>query len=354
MVILHQLLLPLLIPLSWIYGLIIWIRNRLFDIGFFKSKTFKTPIISIGNITTGGTGKTPMVIYLTKLLKKNNYKPGIVSRGYGRNSTGLIMVHDGNKLLTDIDKAGDEPYLLGEKLNNIPIIVCENRIDGIQKLLENRLVDIIILDDAFQHRYIERDLDIVLISSNDKIGDYHLLPWGKLREPLYVLKRAQCIIYSKTKQFQNPSQHEIINPNIITSPITNIIQPIIMKMGETGYKKVFSVDEPVFAFCGIGDSNSFVQTANELGLKIIGTHFFQDHQNYNTKILQRLSIQIQNSKCKAVITTEKDKVKIPESFMKKFIFYVIKIDVVFENDSVVLDLIKPLFSQSSKNNRSEH
>ena len=343
MYILYTLFLPLLILISWLYGLIIWIRNSFFNIGFFISESFDTPIISVGNITTGGTGKTPMVIYLAKLLDRSGRKPGIVSRGYGRNSRGLIMVHDGNSLLTDVDRAGDEPYLMGKELNTIPIIVSENRIVGIRKLLDNSSVDIIILDDAFQHRKVKRNIDVVMISAYDKLGEYHLLPWGKLREPLSSLKRAQCVIYTKTKQLQNLPLHNILNPYLKNYPTVSIIEPVLMKMDETGYHKVVPIDEPVFAFCGIGNPNSFIQAVKEVGLKIVGKRIFQDHQKYKHQVLQDLSARIKDSNCGAVVTTEKDMVKIPEIFLKKFIFYVIKINLIFENDSEVINLIKPLF-----------
>ena len=114
MTLLHNLLLPLFILVSWFYGLIIWVRNCFFNIGLLQTISFDTPIISIGNITVGGTGKTPLVICIAKLLKKNGFQPGIVSRGYGRSSQGPIMVHDGKSLLTDVDMAGDEPYLMGK------------------------------------------------------------------------------------------------------------------------------------------------------------------------------------------------------------------------------------------------
>ena len=107
-------LLPILIPLSWVYGLIVWIRNFCFDIGLFKSTSSNIPIISIGNIVVGGTGKTPMVIFISKLLLKYNYQPGIVSRGYGRNSNGTLVSHDGNQQLLDVTSAGDEPFLMGK------------------------------------------------------------------------------------------------------------------------------------------------------------------------------------------------------------------------------------------------
>ena len=346
MSILHTLFLPLLIPLSWIYGLMIWIRNCLYNIGLLRSISFDIPIISIGNITMGGTGKTPMVIYLARLLQRNGCKPGIVSRGYGRSSRGLIMVHDGNRLLTDVDMVGDEPYLIGKVLNTVPIIASENRIDGIQGLLDNCQVDIVILDDALQHRKVERNMDLVMISACDKPGDYHLLPWGKLREPLRNLKRVQYVIYTRTKRFQNPPLHKIINPYLKKNSTASIMQPVLMKMDDTGYHKALATDESVFAFCGIGNPNFFIQTVKDVGLNIVGKRIFKDHQKYNYKVLHNLLVQIESSNCRAVVTTEKDMVKIPESFMKKIIFYVIKIDVVFENDSDVFNLIKPILPYS--------
>ena len=294
----------------------------------------------------GGSGKTPLVIYLAKLLEKNGFKPGIVSRGYGRNSQGPIIVHNGQNLLIDVCRAGDEPYLIGKKLNTIPIIVSENRISGIQQLQHNSNIDIVILDDAFQHRKVNRNIDIVMVSAYDKRDNYHLLPWGKLRESINGLKRAQCIIYTKTTQFQNPKIHSILKPYLINSPTSSIMKSMLMKMDETGYHKALPTDESVFVFCGIANPNSFIQTVKEVGLEISGKLIFQDHQKYNKHVLQNLSVQVQNSNCRAVVTTEKDMVKIPESFKKKFEFYVIKIDVIFKNDSAIMDLIKPALFHS--------
>ena len=124
------------------------------------------------------------------------------------------------------------------------------------------------------------------------------------------------------------------------------MQPVLMKMDDTGYHKALAIDESVFAFCGIGNPDFFIQTVQDRGLNIVGRRIFKDHQKYNSKILHNLLVQIESSNCRAVVTTEKDMVKIPESFMKKIIFYVIKIDVVFENDSDVLDLIKPILPHS--------
>ena len=156
---------PFLLVISWFYRIIIEIRNLLYDIGFYKTVNFEVPIISIGNISIGGTGKTPMVIYLSKLLKKHGINVGIISRGYGRKSKGIIIVHNENKLLVDAKIGGDEPYLIGQELKNTPIIVSNNRKEGIDRLLNQFKVDVILLDDGFQHRRVQRDIDIVLISS---------------------------------------------------------------------------------------------------------------------------------------------------------------------------------------------
>jgi tetraacyldisaccharide 4'-kinase len=189
-------------------------------------------------------------------------------------------------------------------------------------------------------------MDLVMISACDKHEDYHLLPWGKLREPLRNLNRAQYVIYTRTKRFQKPPLHNIINPYLKKNSTVSIMQPVLMKMDDTGYHKTLPTDGSVFAFCGIGNPDFFIQTVKDVGLNIVGKRIFQDHQKYNSKVLHDLLVQIESSNCRAVVTTEKDMVKIPESFMKKIIFYVIKIDVAFENDSDVYNLIKPILPHS--------
>ena len=166
--------------------------------GFFISKKLPTKVISIGNITTGGTGKTPAVIFLTKTLSKKGIKCAILSRGYGRKTAGTQLVTDGGAVVTDWRNFGDEPSLMAKSLPGIPIVVDSKRHRGGMFLIDNFNPEVILLDDAFQHRRIERDLDIVLINGKDKRSDYRLLPFGLLREPLSSLKRADALIFTKT------------------------------------------------------------------------------------------------------------------------------------------------------------
>ena len=135
MSLLRTLLIPFTFPLSLVYGSIIWIRNKLYDLDWVPSSAFDIPIISVGNITTGGSGKTPLVMYLADLLQKNGKNPGIVSRGYGRNSQGMVTVHNGKELITNVENSGDEPYLMASALETVPVVVCENRCEGISQLI---------------------------------------------------------------------------------------------------------------------------------------------------------------------------------------------------------------------------
>ena len=258
----------------------------------------------------------------------------------------MKVVHDGKGFLTDVNTAGDEPYLMGMILKNVPIVVSENRKVGIQELIDNSSVNIVILDDAFQNRIVERDLDIITISAHDQKNVYQLIPWGKLREPFQNIKRAECVIYTKTMQYNNIPIHKKLIPYLNNSPIASIMEPILMKIDKTGYHKAFPTNEPVFVFCGIGNPDSFIQTVKEVGLTIGGKRIFKDHQIYDATIIQDLYAQVKSGHFNSTVTTEKDMVKIPESFRIFFKFYVIKINLMLKDDTEIMDLIKPVLLPS--------
>ena len=337
---LRTLLTPCTFPLSLVYGSIIWIWNKLYDLNWIPSSKFDIPIISVGNITTGGSGKTPLVMYLADLLQKNGKNPGIVSRGYGRKSQGMVIVHDGKDLITDVENSGDEPYLMASVLKIVPVVVCEDRREGISQLIKNNSADLIIMDDGFQHRKVKRDLDIVTISANDQKEDYRLLPWGKLREPLQNISRANTAIFTRTNNYNPPELLPSIKPFVKEELLFSTQQLTLMKYDEDGYRKSLPPEEPIFVFCGIGDSKSFLNSIAKLGLKSGGKRIFRDHQEYIGSVIKELSDQINSSNCIAVITTEKDLVKLPNSFLAEFEIYVIKIEMEFENEGAILDLIK--------------
>ena len=195
----------LLYPFSILYGFIIVIRNLFFDIGIFKTRKVNVPVISIGNITAGGTGKTPIVEYLTQYFLEQNHKVAVISRGYKRKTKGTVVVSDGKLLIYNASECGDEPLQIASKFPEAIIIVDENRYRAAKLAEEKFKCDIILMDDGFQHRNLHRDFDVVVIDVTKPPNKEGLLPSGFKREPLSSLKRADAIIFSRwndSKKFE--------------------------------------------------------------------------------------------------------------------------------------------------------
>jgi len=313
---------PLLIIFSKIYFIIIEIRNQIYDLGIKKINKNKKPIISVGNITTGGTGKTPMVIEIAKILKEFNKKPIIISRGFRRKSKGTVIVSNNFNIFNTPEYVGDEPYLIAKKLKGVPVIVDRNRYRAADVAKKNFDFDIIILDDAFQHRKIFRDLDIVMINYQEKDTNYHLLPLGKLRENIKSLKRADLIIWSKYN-------HKEIQSNY-NKKIKLLKKEQIYSYYNIKNKKI-KRGSRIIAFCGIGDPNSFTQILKENEFQLIYSKFYKDHHKLNLRDLNEL-IRLKNKyNVDYLITTEKDWVKLPEQFKHDNTFSFIEINVEFTN-----------------------
>ncbi|MGM9705137.1 MAG: tetraacyldisaccharide 4'-kinase, partial [Prevotella sp.] len=193
-----------LLPLSWIYGLGVQLRNALFDIGILKSHTYDIPVISVGNITVGGTGKTPHVEYLIRLLD-NKFRTAVLSRGYKRKSRGYVLA-DAHTRIQDI---GDEPYQMKKKFGNIYVAVDRKRRNGIENLINDdatKDVEVILLDDAFQHRYVKPGMNIMLVDYHRLITYDRLLPAGRLREPQTGKSRADIVIVTKCPKDLKPME----------------------------------------------------------------------------------------------------------------------------------------------------
>ena len=197
-----------LLPLSWFYGLGVGLRNMLFEMGALKSKKYDVPIISVGNITVGGTGKTPHVEYLIELLK-DHMNVAVLSRGYKRKSRGFVLA-DKDTPMTQI---GDEPFQMKQKYPDIIVAVDGNRRRGIEKLIEGeagKKADIILLDDAFQHRYVKPGINILLVDYHRLVIYDELLPAGRLREPVKSKDRADIVIITKCPKDLNPMEYRVI------------------------------------------------------------------------------------------------------------------------------------------------
>jgi len=307
----------LLYPFSLLYGMAVFIRNMLFDYHILKSKQFELPVISVGNITVGGTGKTPHVEYIVKLLM-GEFKVSVLSRGYKRKTKGFIIA-ESNPKHEDI---GDEPAQIKLKYPGIEVAVNADRVEGIEKLME-RKNDLVILDDAYQHRYVKPGLSILLIDYNRKIDEDFLLPMGNLREPEKEIRRADIILVTKTPPNLKPINRRIILERIKPFPYQEMyftcfaygkLTPVFSQ--KNMIPEEFYNNHEIYTILlvtGIAYSKPIVDYLKSYSLDI--KHIkFADHSTYGQNKLKKITStykSISNDK-KIIITTEKDAIKLRE------------------------------------------
>ena len=322
----------LLFPLTLFYRATIFWRNILYKYKFFISRTLPTKIISVGNITSGGTGKTPMVIYLAEKLKERGKNVAILSRGYGRKTAGTQLVTDGKSPVEDWRNFGDEPTLMAEKLKGTPIVVDENRYRGGLFLVDKFKPDVIILDDGFQHRSLDRNIDIVLLNSLDERGDYKLIPHGKLREPINHLKRADILVFTKTN-ISNPSPYLIKISERLSLPIIKSY----IKASNTLYNGNKSVtlnkNKRTIAVSALGDHNGFHKTLEQVGLVIVEKITFLDHHDYVQKDIDKIIDKAETHSADIILTTEKDLVKLKKYNFGEYELFSLPIQFKVESKS---------------------
>ena len=312
--------------LSLIYDLVTRVRNLLYDKGLLSSYKSSLPLISVGNISVGGTGKTPLVIYLSKLLRDRGYKPVVLSRGY----KGSIL---GPHLLSDSDtysEVGDEPMLIA-KSASVPVVIAKKRVEGAKHIENEGLGDVIILDDGFQHRALKRDLDIVCIdaSSEESVSRFlkdKLMPAGMLRESRNNgLKRASAVVFSLRKTSNDTPAYIDTALNKLPSNLPWFVS----KISEAKVLKDNQELEPqkIAAFCGIANPEGFRSTLESMGFKIEDFRAFKDHYSFSTQDLYELK---ELAEILALVCTEKDYVRLPEDLKKNVA--ILKMDISLDKD----------------------
>ena len=301
-----------LLPLSWLYGIGVGFRNLLFDIGILKSRSYKTPIISVGNITVGGTGKTPHVEYLVRLLQ-DKMRVAVLSRGYKRKSRGFVLATAD----TPMSQIGDEPYQMKQKFPNVTIAVDKKRTHGIE-LLESsdEAPDVILLDDAFQHRYVKPGINILLVDYHRLIIYDKLLPVGRLREPLKGKDRADIVIVTKCPKDLKPMEFRVINKAMNLYPYQHLyfstIEYDLLRPAfpETSAWHGLSSDMNVLLLTGIASPRQLTEDLTPQ-VKSLTPLTFADHHNFSRKDIKRLNTAFEEMPLpKCVITTEKDAVRL--------------------------------------------
>lgn len=336
-----------LLPLSWLYGLGVDLRNKLFDWKILPTEEFSVPVISIGNITVGGTGKTPHTEYLIRLLN-SKFKVAVLSRGYKRKTKGFILA-DKKSSSSNI---GDEPYQIFRKFPEIVVAVDSDRRRGIHKLLslpeENR-PEIILLDDAFQHRYVTPSLSILLTDSNRLFYDDKLLPAGRLREPAYNHNRADIVIVTKCPETLTGFDYSVIKKNLNLYPFQQLfftsyaygnLTPVFPELnnGRAITKENISNEKTsVLLVTGIASPGNLIALIQKT-TPHLETLVFPDHHNFSKEDIAKIKTRFNKipASDKIIITTEKDAVRLMDNpllpdVLKEYIYY-LPIQVTFNLD----------------------
>jgi tetraacyldisaccharide 4'-kinase len=299
--------------LSLPYGGAVRARNRLFDLGVLRQEKVGCPVVSVGNLTVGGTGKTPMVILLAGMLRERGMRPAVLSRGYGgKSASGVLVVSDGRQILAGPEDAGDEPVLIARRLRDVPVLAGPKRVITGRYALEHFDIDAILLDDGFQHRYLMRDLDIVLLDSRQPLGNGFVLPRGPLREAPSALERAGLIAFTRSEDGAAPPVDRRLSAILSRRPSlrTRIRPTNLVGADGTELPLSFLAGKKVFAFAGIAQPESFRQTVEGLGGVIAGFRAFPDHHRYTAEDWGRIEHDAGLARADIVLATEKDLVKL--------------------------------------------
>jgi len=298
--------------LSTLYGKALAFRAELYASGRLESRTLPRPSVSVGNLTMGGTGKTPFVEFLARRFRFEGRRPAILSRGYGRRSTGVVVVSAGEGPLVSPDEGGDEPVALARALSGVLVLVAERRADAARRAADLG-ADLLLLDDGFQHLAVRRDVDLLLLDSRDPFGGGRFPPRGRLREPIAALRRADAIVLTRVNRGAPPPEAlEAIARLHPSAPLFHArIRPGSLR-DETGA----SVDASLLGkrrglgVCGIANAADFRAALRELGLAPDEVLEFRDHQRYRERHIARIRDAAQRAGASWVLTTEKDAPKL--------------------------------------------
>lgn len=326
-------------PLSPLYGLLMALRASLYRIGLLPSTRMPVPVVSIGNLTMGGTGKTPLVQYVARLLQRQGRHPAVVSRGYGGTASGRCnIVSAGEFPMLAAAVAGDEPRLLAETLAGVPVLTGRSRKFPARRAVEMG-ADVLILDDGFQHLALKRDINLVLFHADTLAGNSRVFPGGDLREPVASLKRADAFIITGICERNRERADRFAVLLAMRFPGRPIFRAGYEPTSILAYENhTCSIREcaeigttALFAFAGIARPETFAQTLRDLGLNIVGFQALADHVTYGQEQLTVLYDQARSMGATACITTEKDMVKL-HGFARPQPLYALRMEASLNED----------------------
>ena len=310
-------LLAPLVPLSHLYGLAMRVRATLYARGLLKRQSLPCRVISVGNLTVGGTGKTPVVIALAAALRDRGRKVGVISRGYKRRSgTSILEISDGRTLRGHPEDSGDEPFLIAQRCPGVSVAVGADRpLVGLY-LLDRFSLDTLVLDDGYQHLALRRDMDILVLDAGAPFGNGHLLPRGRLREPLSAMERASAVLVTRASQTQRLDELKAAVRAVAPAVpiwITDFAPSAVVQVGGSAAVEPSALKgERVLAVSGIGNPESFRRLLVAAGAIVVDHCVFADHHAYSVDDLQRVRRAAEQAGADRIVTTEKDAVKLAQ------------------------------------------
>lgn len=349
-----------LYPLSRLFGLGVWVRNRMFDYGLLPSREFDVPVVVVGNLAIGGTGKTPHVEYLIEALR-DTHTLAVLSRGYKRSTSGFVLATPEARP----DEIGDEPYQIYSKYgDSVTVAVCERRTEGIDRLLElNPKIDMVLLDDAFQHRYVKPTASVVLTEFNRPVYNDHLLPYGRLREGRGALNRADIVVVTKCPPDMTPMSYRIFEEKLNLFPFQKLYfstfeygKLIPVFPGTDARPPSLNALEPgtnILAVSGIANPRPFVKQLRRSRAKV-KLKRFGDHHNFSSSDTERITAEFDAlpGNRKFIVTTEKDAVRLrtnpyfPDRLKDKIFYLPVRVRFIERDDTEFSECIEKTIRES--------
>ncbi|MGA9120668.1 MAG: tetraacyldisaccharide 4'-kinase [Bacteroidota bacterium] len=300
-----------LTPFSWLYGGAVTARNLFYDKDLFRVHRVKVPVISVGNLTAGGTGKTPLVGEIVRRLQGMNRRVGVISRGYGRRSQGPLIVSGRGSEIAPAGAGGDEAVMIAKQYPGLVVVVAEQRFAAAEIAVRELGADVLVMDDGYQHRALDRDLNILVVDGRMDLQRERLLPAGLRREPLSALRRAQLIAVGK---IGSPGEVSTVSGRLerwtnapvfaFRTRVTGIVD------FRTGLNRELSPGTRAFVLSGIGDHAGFLATVRSAGADVVADHDFGDHHRFTVEEVTTAITTARQKGCAMVVTTEKDAVRL--------------------------------------------
>lgn len=339
-----------LAPLGMLYGAVARARLRLYRAGFLKSERVGAPVVSVGNLTTGGTGKTPLVEWVARALAREGLRACVLTRGYGRaDESRRVVASDGERVLAEVAECGDEPRLLAENLLGVAGVVCDrDRVAAARWARAELGAEVFVLDDGFQHLRIARDLDIVTLDATAPWGGGHMLPRGRLREPATGLARADCVVITRAELAEDLEglRTEVERVSMGRAAVFTLRARALSLTPLSGYGRTvadYKVElvpmGAAGAFCAVGNPGAFFENLRKHGFKLLYERAFPDHHAYTREEAEAVSRAAVERGARALLTTAKDAVKL-RGLDFALPCYVVEAKLEFDDEARLLGLLR--------------